>query len=175
MRASLVSWELPFMSPRPDLGPKPRLGYAASRIDRAATRRTDALALVALEQSADARAYAIAGELVILRKTPTGSDPLFFPAAARELGAAAEIAFLGLHDGEPRFAVALAPAVGEALRSDERFIVSDLRSIAVRGLVEAEHLPPLAEGKALLSWHARHRFCPNCGAATNPVDGGWRR
>jgi NAD+ diphosphatase len=167
------------MSPRPDLGPKPRLGYASSRIDRAAARRTDAVALAALEQTADARAYAIAGELVILRKTPTGPDPLFVPAAARQLGAATEVAyevaFLGLHDGAPRFAVALTPAVGDALKSDERFIVSDLRSIAVRGLVEAEHLPPLAEGKALLGWHARHRFCPNCGAATAPVDGGWRR
>ena len=36
----------------------------------------------------------------------------------------------------------------------------------MRGLVEAEHLPPLAEGKALLNWHMRHRFCSNCGAAT---------
>jgi NAD+ diphosphatase len=45
----------------------------------------------------------------------------------------------------------------------------------MRGLVEVGHLPPLAEGKALLHWHARHRFCPNCGAPTQPVDGGWRR
>ena len=32
------------MSPRPDLGPKPRLGYAASSIERAAERRVDAAA-----------------------------------------------------------------------------------------------------------------------------------
>src|SRR5262249_53441814 len=37
------------MSPRPDLGPKPRLGYAASSIERAAERRADAAALAALE------------------------------------------------------------------------------------------------------------------------------
>src|SRR6201999_791036 len=29
--------------------------------------------------------------------------------------------------------------------------------------------------KALLGWHARHRFCANCGAATVAVDSGWRR
>jgi NAD+ diphosphatase len=53
--------------------------------------------------------------------------------------------------------------------------VTDLRSIAVRAMVHGDHLPPLAEGKALLNWHGRHRFCPNCGAPTSPVEGGWRR
>jgi NAD+ diphosphatase len=41
--------------------------------------------------------------------------------------------------------------------------------------VAPEHLPPLAEAKAMLHWHARHRFCANCGAATNVVCGGWKR
>ena len=45
----------------------------------------------------------------------------------------------------------------------------------MQGAVAAEHLPPLAEAKAVLSWHARHRYCPNCGVATNLVQGGWRR
>src|SRR5262249_46686422 len=54
-------------------------------------------------------------------------------------------------------------------------VVADLRSIAVQGRVAEEHLPPLAEAKALLTWHARHRFCAVCGAATAPVEGGWRR
>jgi NAD+ diphosphatase len=53
--------------------------------------------------------------------------------------------------------------------------VTDLRSIAVQGLVEPEHLPPIAEAKAVLHWHARHRFCPNCGTATKAVDAGWKR
>ena len=37
------------MSPRPDLGPKPRLGYTGSRVERAAERRGD---IAALEQDA---------------------------------------------------------------------------------------------------------------------------
>ena len=40
------------MSPRPDLGPRPRLGYAASRIDRASGRRADDAALAVLEREA---------------------------------------------------------------------------------------------------------------------------
>ena len=50
------------MSPRPDLGPKPRLGYTASLIDRAAERRVDAAALAALENDPRARSYVVGGE-----------------------------------------------------------------------------------------------------------------
>jgi NAD+ diphosphatase len=31
------------------------------------------------------------------------------------------------------------------------------------------------QAKALLDWHKRHGFCPNCGAATQLRDGGYRR
>jgi NAD+ diphosphatase len=155
------------------LGPQPRLGYTASRIDRAATRRGDALA--ALDQDTHARAYAIGGEMVVLRKTAGGLDPLFAPPMARLLANGADIAFLGLHEGAARYAVAVDANAIETLKTDERFTVVDLRSIATRGLLDAEHLPPLAEGKALLNWHARHRFCSNCGATTTSVEGGWRR
>jgi NAD+ diphosphatase len=163
------------MSPRPDLGPRPRLGYAASHVDRAAERRSDADALRALESDNHARAYVIGGELIVLRKTNGALDPLFPYAEARAFGGAAETAFLGLVDGAPRFAVAIDPNAAAALKTASDFEVVDLRSIAVRGLVAAEHLPPLAEGKALLNWHARHRFCPNCGSATQAVEAGWRR
>jgi len=163
------------MSPRPDLGPKPRLGYTESLIERAAERRADAAALAALENDARTRAYAIGGELVVLKQTAAGLDPLFTPAQARALGRAAELVFLGFVDGAARFATALDPTTVEGLKAREEFVVTDLRSIAVQGLVDADHLPPIAEGKALLNWHARHRFCSNCGAATNAVEGGWRR
>ena len=163
------------MSPRPDLGPRPRLGYATSRLERAAERRGDAPAIAALEADAAARAYAIGGEMVALKKHASGLDPLFTMAEARALGRTAEVVFLGLCDGAARFAVGLDPATVEALKAREEFSLIDLRSIAVRGLVEGDHLPPLAEAKALLNWHARHRFCPNCGAPTQLVEGGWRR
>ncbi len=163
------------MSPRPDLGPRPRLGYSASRIERAAERRTDPAAMQALAGDARARAYVIGGDLVVLRKGGSSLDPLFPCADVPALGRVIETAFLGLMDGAPRFAMAIEPAAAEAFKASAAFKVTDLRSIAVRGLVDADHLPLLAEGKALLNWHARHRFCPNCGHATNLVEAGWRR
>jgi len=163
------------MSPRPDLGPKPRLGYTASLLERAAELRADGAALAALENDSRARTYVIGGELVVLKRVADVCDPLFTLEEARALGRPAEIVFLGLLDGAPRFAVALDPATAEALKAGGEFMVTDLRSIAVRGLIDADHLPPLAEGKALLNWHGRHRFCSNCSAATNVVEAGWRR
>jgi NAD+ diphosphatase len=163
------------MSPRPDLGPKPRLGYTSSLIERAAELRIDAAALAQLEKDRRARAYVIGGELVVLKRAADVCDPLFTLEEARALGRPAEIVFLGLIERAPRFAVALDPAIAEALKARDQFVVTDLRSIAVRGLVAADHLPPLAEGKALLNWHARHHFCSNCSAATNVVEAGWRR
>jgi NAD+ diphosphatase len=122
-----------------------------------------------------ARAYVVAGEQVILKNTAAVADPLFTLPEARALGRTSEIVFLGLSRSAPLFAVALEPQAAETLKRRDEFVVVDLRSIAVRGLVEADHLPPLAEGKALLNWHARHRFCSTCGAATEVVEGGWRR
>ena len=163
------------MSPRPDLGPKPRLGYAASSIERATERRADAAALAALENERHARAYLVASEQVILKNTAAVADPLFTFPEARALGRATEIVFLGLCGSAPRFAIALEPSVAETLKMRDEFVLTDLRSIAVRGLVEADHLAALAEGKALLNWHGRHRCCSTCGAATVVVEGGWRR
>src|SRR4030088_3145562 len=147
------------MSPRPDFGPKPRLGYSASLIERAAELRTDAPALAALENDGRARAYVVGGELVVLERAADVCDPLFTLEETRQLGQPAEIVFLGLLEGAPRFTGALYPATAEAVTTRADSLVTNLRSIAVRGLVAVDHLPPLAEGKALLNWHGRHRFC----------------
>jgi NAD+ diphosphatase len=158
-----------------DLGPKPQLGFAGNRLDRAAERRADPAALAALENDPKRLCFLIGGELVALKASAGKYDPLFAAAEARGLGAPAEVAFLGLLDGAARFAAALEPAAMETLKTRGDIAVIDLRSIAVRGLVDAAHLPALAEAKALLHWHVRHRFCSNCGAPTRSVEAGWRR
>src|SRR3569832_2839568 len=164
----------PNMPPRPDLGPKPHLGYTESRLDRAAERRTDADGIAALARDRHAAAYVIGGEMILAKKGAP-NEPLFTLDQARTLGAPTETIFLGLDNGAPRFGVGLAPAVAEEIKARDDLLVTDLRSIAVQGLVAAEHLPPIAEAKAILHWHARHRYCSNCGTLTSTVDAGWRR
>ena len=115
------------MSPRPDLGPKPRLGYAESSIERASERRADAAALSAFAKDQQARAYLVAGDSVILKHTGAACDPLFTLAQARSFGPTAEIIFLGLYRDAPRFAIALEPQAAEMLKTREEFVVTDLR------------------------------------------------
>src|SRR5690606_24845975 len=145
-----------------NLGPRPSLGYTESMMDRAADKRLDPAFLEAVERAPEAGAFAIVGELVVLRRTDSGLDPVFAPAEARMLGPVGETVFLGLADGAARFGMGLSREAAEALKARTDIQLTDLRSIAVEGLVTAEHLPPLAEAKAMLQWHARHRFCAAC-------------
>jgi NAD+ diphosphatase len=161
--------------PRPDLGPKPLLGYSNSVLARVAERRTDEPFLAACAADGQARTYAVGGELIVMRNTAKGADPLFRPDEARALAPVGETIFLGLAGEAGRFAIALDAEATKALKERSDLVVTDLRSIAVQGLVTPEHLAPLAEGKALLTWHARHRFCANCGAPTRMSQAGWKR
>jgi len=163
------------MSSRLDLGPKPLLGYAHSRLERAADRRIDPAVIAQLAAAPASGAYVIGGELIVTKKGEPLSDPLFTLDEARALGPVTETIFLGLLAGAGRFGFGIPQAAAETLQARDDLLVTDLRSIAVRGLVNAEHLPPIAEAKALLHWHARHRFCANCGAPTALVQCGWRR
>jgi NAD+ diphosphatase len=160
---------------RPELGPPPQLGYTSSAIDRAADRRIDEAVLEKFLADARAFGYVVGGEMVVMKARGEVADPLFSPAEAAALGAARETIFLGLTGEAPRFGFGLDPKAVEPLKARHDLKITDLRTIAVNGLVAAEHLPPLAEAKALIGWHARHRFCPNCGAPTRVVQGGWRR
>jgi NAD+ diphosphatase len=163
----------------PELGPKPRLGYTESLLDRMAQRRDDEAAIEKLCAHPQAGVHVVGGELIVLKSAGDGSgeicDPLFSPAEAHALGPVRERVFLGTAKDAPRFGFGLDPQAAEALKTRNDLKVTDLRSIAVQGLVGADHLPPLAEAKALLGWHARHRFCSNCGSPTQAVQAGWRR
>jgi NAD+ diphosphatase len=163
------------MPPRTDLGLKPRLEYSNSRLERAAELRAGSAAMAKLASDPRTRFYVIGGDMIVMKKDTKLSDPLFTRDEARALGPATETVFLGLLDGAARFGVGIPQTASEALKTRGEFYVTDLRTIAVQGYVEAEHLPPIAEAKAVLQWHLRHRFCPNCGNATEPTQSGWRR
>ena len=160
---------------RPDLGPKPLLGYTVNPIERASERRTDAAFVASLSSAPDAAAYLVAGEVILLKKTPDGLRALFSLPEAVALPGSEESVLLGLVEGAGRFGVAINPAEADTLKGRADLHVSDLRTIAIQGLVPAEDLSAIAQAKALLQWHARHRFCAVCGAATTMVDAGWRR
>jgi len=153
----------------------PRHAYSGSLLERAAGKRNDEAGLAALAESNRAGYYVIGGESVVLKINGEKLDPLFSVAEAGAFGRSRETVFLGLRNDEPRFGRGLDADAVEPLKARKDLKLIDLRSIALQGAVAAEHVPPLAEAKAILGWHARHQFCPNCGARTVPVQGGWRR
>jgi NAD+ diphosphatase len=159
---------------RPDLGPKPPLGYTHSPIMRAAELRLSAEQVKALAERPDAGAYVIGNEMVVA-KAGEPADPLFTMAQARDLGTPFVNVFLGTFNGAGRFGIGIDPRDAEELKARNDLLVTDLRSIATRGLVAQDHLPPIAEAKALLHWHLRHRYCANCGAPSRVAQCGWRR
>ena len=158
-----------------DLGPKPFLAYADSPLERAAEKRGDDSVLASLRQAQSCLHYVVGGEWIVLKKTDHGFDPAFSFSEISALTKEPASLFLGLQGDAPRFGVGLEPQFAESLKEREGFFVTDLRSVAVQGLVTIDHLPALAEAKSLLHWHARHRFCANCGAPTNISQAGWRR
>jgi NAD+ diphosphatase len=162
------------MSRYPDFAGKLQLAFTGGRIERESGRRHDADWCAALLADDASRAYALIGDQVVLRKSDVLADPLFTFAEAATFGAAQEQALLGTAGGAGRFAISLDRAAADELKR-RGLLVVDLRSIAIQGLVQAAHLPALAEAKALLAWHARHRFCSVCGAPTLLAQSGWRR
>ena len=80
----------------------------------------------------------------------------------------AEFVLLGLDNGRPRFA-ALLPDAGPmaGFRSPQL--------MAALGTMQPGEAATYAAARSVLDWHARHRFCANCGAPTAIFRAGWGR
>ena len=78
--------------------------------------------------------------------------------------------FLGLDGARPLFAVDVA-GDSEPVMEDGAF--AEMRASAF--VLPGRDTAIAGQAKALIDWHRRHGFCPNCGAATQLCDGGYRR
>jgi NAD+ diphosphatase len=153
--------------------PETKLTYSGSALDRLSEQRGD----VALVESlrANARNFVLAGDSFVLAKRGDAFDAGLTNDEAASTGEPLEIALLGKDSaGRGHFARAILPSRIDEIKS-HGFLVIDLRSIALQGLVASEDQSTLATAKALLFWHERHRFCSNCGKPTKLAQAGWRR
>lgn len=149
------------------------IGYVTNSLVRHSFER-DPEALAQSARDPQTAIVLLAGDLPILRAGEPGTSLL--PASVlNRLPAHKEQVYLGTKDGRPVVATLAAPEAGELFANDPAFTVTDLRSIAVQGLVPHEELGLLAMAKSMLDWHNRHRFCANCGAPTKPAHAGFRR
>jgi NAD+ diphosphatase len=160
-------------SPSPPKRERP-VGFTGSHLDRAGNPRRKPEWLAAQRSRADAR-------FLVLRELKALVDIAQKPAAIRWLDTAwadahAELPciFLGLDEDDiPHFALDGDRDDRTAALHTETAKFIDVRSIAPQLISEEAAI--LAQARALIDWHQRHRFCAQCGSPTEPGEAGYMR
>lgn len=149
--------------------------FAGSGLDRAGLKRRDR---AWVEQArANSRAHLLClreQQPFCAERADGGLEAVWLaPHALSQLEHAPEVVFLGIdREGDPCFAAALTGAPEDGLLAGLGAF-EDMRGAAMR--LSAPEAAMFGEAKALLDWHERHRFCARCGAASEPLEGGWKR
>ena len=138
------------------------IAFAGGGLDRADHIRADP---AALEGLMDWRAR-------LLRLD--GLDPMIDPEGRLSWGtlgdaaADSELVFLGMGDGKACFAEVPPALTGSVAPANPRLW-------AAMAALDSAELATYGGARALVDWHARHRFCARCGAGTVLAKGGWQR
>lgn len=156
------------MSSLPDMEP-PRV-FTGMALDRVSTERKDPAWVRRLLGEPGARAVAAGHDGVLVG---TGDSPSLVRADITAERVREPI-LLGVEDGNGLFAFDL----DDRSQGSPAPAPNGVRLISLRDAGAA--LPHAEAGLAayavaLLNWHRRHRFCANCGAATEVVEAGYSR
>src|SRR4051795_6446603 len=130
-------------------------------------RRTDAAWLAERRADPASRAVVATSDGVLVED---GGAPA--TVALAEVPGDAETVLLGVGgDGAAVFAADPGPERGAVLRPSSSLV--GLRDVAAMSALADANL--LAHATGLLNWHRRHRFCANCGHATDSGEAGYVR
>src|SRR5262245_7779301 len=139
------------------------VGFAGNMIERLSEKRADDSVERALADPA-ARLLLVREGRICLKLNGAGFEPYYSVSGAVDLSASLELAvLLGFSEGSP---VLAAPAGVNPENLPDGVKAIDYRSVYVQGLLAAPELGALAQGAALLAWHANHLFCGRCGGKT---------
>jgi NAD+ diphosphatase len=150
-------------------------GFVTHILDRAAHLRSDDAKLLALEARPDARAYVVYRDSLVVKREAASPRALLSLDEALSFGANPGTIFLGLREGAPVFGMGISPAAVEKLATRDDAAVTELRGMAMQGVVPANQLSAVATAKSMVNWHQRHGYCANCGTRTAMKEGGWKR
>lgn len=161
--------------------PSPIL-FGHTAIDRAAHLRNDAEAQARMRAAKEARVMALWNGNVLVDEAPEIAWLSFDEVA--ETSRDAQPLFLGLQDGQPRYAVQISdwdeifnnPGFFDEGRVSHpaypaHFSFRDLRSLMF-GL-PATALGDAATAKSMLHWQKTHSFCGHCGGKNRHTHAGW--
>ena len=144
-------------------------------LDRAAHLRTNDEKLFALEGDRSARAYVVYRDSLVVKQEAEGPRALLTIDEALTFGANPGTIFLGLRDGAAVFGMGIKAEAVEKLLMRNDVAVTELRGMAMQGVVPPNELSAIATAKSMVSWHQRHGFCANCGTRSAMKEGGWKR
>jgi len=150
-------------------------GFVNNILDRAAHLRTKDEKLMALESDPRSRAYVVHRDSLVVKKEGEAARALLSVEEALKFGANPGTIFLGLRDGAAIFGMGIAAAAAEKLVTRNDVAVSELRGMAMQGVVPPDELSAIAMAKSMVNWHQRHGYCANCGQRTAMKEGGWKR
>jgi NAD+ diphosphatase len=149
--------------------------FVTNVLDRAAHLRGDDDKLLALESNPTSRAYVVHRDSLVVKREGDASRALLLIDEALNFGANPGTIFLGLRDGAAVFGMGISPAAAEKLLTRNDAAVSELRGMAMQGVVPPDQLNAIAMAKSMVNWHQRHGYCANCGQRTTMKQGGWKR
>jgi NAD+ diphosphatase len=145
--------------------------FGGNPLDRASERRRDSGWIQSLLDDPAARILPLC-ELRPLIRGEAAPELDWQPVEPwrERIAGGATLVFLGLDDARPYFAVDGGPA--EAAAAGQPGPI-DARTLAP--LLSGGEAAILAEARSLIDWHARHRFCAQCGSPTRVESAGWVR
>jgi NAD+ diphosphatase len=149
--------------------------FVGDILDRAAHLRRHDDKLLAFEGHPATRAYVVHRDSLVVKRENGASRALLSIDEALKFGANPGTIFLGLRDGAAVFGMGISQAAAEKLINREDVAVTELRGMAMQGIVPPGELSAVAMAKSLVSWHQRHGYCANCGTRTVMKEGGWKR
>jgi NAD+ diphosphatase len=145
--------------------------FGGNPLDRASERRDDGGFIGKLLGDPETRVLALRELKPFTRGT---AEPAldWQPVAPwrDQIDGGAPLIFLGLDNGRAHFAI---DAAGADVAPDVDTELIDVRALAPT--LASGEAAILAEARSLLDWHARHRFCAQCGSATDMTSAGWKR
>jgi NAD+ diphosphatase len=158
-----------------DSFPLGKPAFVTNVLDRAAHLRNNEEKLFALESDPASRAYVVHRDSLVVKKEANGSRALLSIEEALKFGANPGTIFLGLREGAAVFGMGISSAAVEKLLVRDDVSVTELRGMAMQGVVPPDQLSAIAMAKSMVTWHQRHGYCANCGTRTAMKEGGWKR
>jgi NAD+ diphosphatase len=145
--------------------------FAGNPLDRVSQRRQDAGWVATLLEDPETRVLPLHGLKPQIRDSSAVALDWQGVEPWRPLieGGCTSI-LLGIRDGRAYFAL---DATAAEMPADGEIKVMDARAVA--SVIDGGEAAIVAEARSLIDWHARHRFCAQCGTPSVVASGGWMR